>query len=192
MAGLMYAGDYDETLPLYRYLPPSNIFWSGGRPSASAPFDKSLGLIVPYIKSGEIQRCPSYTGGENLGGSGYGMNSRLAFGKSTAGTPLTFGTPLPAAMAELAQPTETIFFGEAGIPDFPVRGMVGETIQIDPPGSGGSPTIDFRHQRFANFVYCDGHIKPVKQEAFTAPLPTTEQDATLQIKYVGDKLMARR
>lgn len=192
MAALMYAGDYDETLPLYRYLPPDNIFWSGGRTSSSAPFDKSLGLIVPYIKSGEIQRCPSYTGGENLGGSGYGMNSRLAFGKDLSGVPRTSGLPLPAAMAELTQPSETIFFGEAGIPDFPVKGMVGETIQIDPLGSGGSTTIDFRHQRFSNFVFCDGHIKPIKQEAFAAPLPAAEQDTTLQIKFVGDKLMARR
>ncbi len=191
MAGLMYAGDYDETLPLYRYLPSGLIFWSGGRTSVSAPFDKSLGLIVPYIKSGEIQRCPSYTGGENLGGSGYGMNSRLAFGRNAAGVPVTYGTPHPAAMAELSRPAETIFFGEAGIPDFPIPGMVGETIQIDPPGSGGSPTIHFRHQRFSNFVFCDGHLKPVKQETFSAALPAAEQDALLQIKFHGDKLMAR-
>jgi prepilin-type N-terminal cleavage/methylation domain-containing protein/prepilin-type processing-associated H-X9-DG protein len=183
MAGLMYAQDYDETLPVYTY--DYKTYWVGYKANSVTLMDKSQGLITPYIKSGDIQRCPSYTGGENLGGTGYGINSQLTFNKSTC------CTAVPAALGELSQPSDTIFFGEAGIPDFPVKGMVGETIQIDPLFFGGSTTIDFRHQRFSNFVFCDGHIKPVKQETFAALLPVAEQNAALKIKFYGDKLMAR-
>ncbi|MES2464517.1 MAG: DUF1559 domain-containing protein [Armatimonadota bacterium] len=184
MAGLMYAGDYDETLPVYTY--DYKTYWVGHKANSTSLMDMSKGLITPYIKSGDIQRCPSYTGGENLGGTGYGINSQLTFNKAT------FGVAVPATLAELSQPSDTIFFGEAGIPDFPVRGMVGETIQIDPLWFGGSPTVHFRHQRFANFVYCDGHVKPIKQETFSAVLPAAEQNAALKIKFFGDKLMARQ
>ena len=183
MAGMMYAQDYDETLPVYTY--DYKTYWVGYKADSASLMDKSKGLITPYIKSGDVQRCPSYSGGENLGGTGYGINSQLTFNRAT------FGAAIPTTLGELSQPSDTIFFGEAGIPNFPVRGMVGETIQIDPLWFGGSSTIDFRHQRFSNFVFCDGHIKPIKQETFSAVLPAAEQNAALQIKYVGDKLMAR-
>lgn len=183
MAGLMYAQDYDETLPVYTY--DYKTYWVGYKANSATLMDKSQGLITPYIKSGNIQRCPSYTGGENLGGTGYGINSQLTFNKAT------YGAAIPATLGELSQPSDTILFGEAGLPGFPVPGIVGETIQIDPPGFPGIPTIDFRHQRFSNFVFCDGHIKPIKQETFMALLPAAEQDATLRMKFVGDKLMAR-
>ncbi|MBC8101143.1 MAG: DUF1559 domain-containing protein [Cytophagales bacterium] len=184
MAGLMYAQDYDETLPVYTY--DYRTYWVGYKASSSVLMDKSRGLITPYIQSGEIQRCPSYTDGENLGGTGYGINSQLTF------TQATFGKATPSALAELSQPAETIFFGEAGIPGFPVPGIIGETIQIDPPYFWPLPTIHFRHQGFSNFAFCDGHLKPIKREAFAAPLPISEQNPAQKIKFVGDRLMARR
>jgi prepilin-type N-terminal cleavage/methylation domain-containing protein/prepilin-type processing-associated H-X9-DG protein len=186
LAALMYAQDYDETLPYYTtdYL----TYWCGGRAAAGQPFDMSRGRIVPYTKSGEIQKCLSYTGAANLGGAGYGINSQLMFDRAT------FGANKPATIGELSVPAETVLFGDAGIPNW-AGGTVGETIQIDPPQDWTpSPTIDFRHQGFADFAFCDGHVKAIKREAFVAPLPASQQQTGVdpQILTAGDLLMERR
>jgi prepilin-type N-terminal cleavage/methylation domain-containing protein/prepilin-type processing-associated H-X9-DG protein len=179
LAGLMYAQDYDETLPPYYH--NTLLYWVGGRDITAQPLDKSRGLIWPYVKSGDIQKCPSYTGGSHLGGVGYGMNSRVA----------SWNLP-PAALSDLARPAETVYFGDAGQKDFPQPGT-NETILIEPPSAWfGYPSIEFRHQGFADFAFCDGHVKPVKRETFTAVLPAAEQDPANKIKFYGDRLMARR
>lgn len=183
MATVMYASDYDELLPLYQY--NTLTYWCGGRDTAAQKLDKTRGLIYPYIKSGDIQRCPSYTGGDNLGGTGYGINRRLMF--------TTGFTPTPAALSDLSAPAETILFGDAGIPNFPTPGTTGETISIEPPSDWlPSPTIEFRHQQMACFVFADGHAKPIRRTEFMRILPSAEQDAARKIVYSGDRMMARR
>ena len=183
-ATLLYAQDYDETLPLYQY--DTLTYWCGGRNALGKPLDKTRGLIYPYLKSGDIQRCPSYTGGDNLGGTGYGINRRLMF------APAAY-SPTPAALADLSAPAGTILFGDAGIPDFPVPGQTGETISIEPPSDWlPSPTIEFRHQGMACFVFCDGHAKPVRRSDFTAVLPLAERAATDGVWFAGDLMMRRR
>ncbi|MBC7805377.1 MAG: type II secretion system protein [Akkermansiaceae bacterium] len=183
IATLLYTQDYDETLPLYQY--NSLIYWCGGRDSAGQKLDKTRGIIYPYIKSGDIQRCPSFTGGDNLGGTGYGINRRLMF--------KTGFTPNPASLADLSVPSGTILFGDAGVPDFPIKGQTGETISIEPPSDWlPSPTIEFRHQGMACFAWADGHAKPVRRTDFVKELPPFEQAATKGITYVGDAMMARR
>ena len=185
LATLMYAGDYDETLPLYTY--DYLTYWCGGRVASGQPFDKQRGLITPYTKSGDLQQCPSYTGASNLGGTGYGINSQLVFDRAT------FGPPAPAPLAALAHPAETILFGDAGIPGWGSNRQVGETIQIDPPALWlPLPTIDFRHGGWANFVWADGHARAVKREAFVQSLPPAAQDIPNNILTNGDRLMARQ
>ena len=186
LAALMYSSDYDETLPYYTtdYL----TYWCGGRAGPGKPFDMSRGRIIPYTKSGDIQKCLSYTGAANLGGAGYGINSQLMFDRAT------FGPNKPATLGELDKPSDTILFGDAGIPNWG-GGAVGETIQIDPPADWTpSPTIDFRHGGFADFAFCDGHVKAIKREAFAAALPADQQQPTANppILTLGDLMMARQ
>lgn len=184
-ATLLYAQDYDSALPLYTY--DFLTYWNGGRAASGQPFDKTRGLIYPYLKSGEIHKCLSYTGGDNLGGTGYGINHCLVY-KTCTGYTLA-----PAFDNELTRPAETILYGDAGIPDFPIKGMTGETILIEPPtGWTPSPTIEFRHQGFADFAFADGHVKAVKRETFIAILPAAQQNASTGIKYAGDLMMARQ
>jgi prepilin-type N-terminal cleavage/methylation domain-containing protein/prepilin-type processing-associated H-X9-DG protein len=182
VAALMYLQDYDGVYPLYTH--DWLTYWCGGRLAAGQPFDKTRAILWPYIKNGDIQKCPSYTGGSNLGGTGYGYNRLLC---------LTSGyRPDPASEAALARPAETILFGDAGQKDFPLPGT-NETILIEPPSSWfGYPSIEFRHQGFATFTFCDGHVKPIKQETFTAELPAAEQDAARKIRFRGDWMMARQ
>jgi prepilin-type N-terminal cleavage/methylation domain-containing protein/prepilin-type processing-associated H-X9-DG protein len=171
LAGLMYAQDFDETLPPWRV--NNRLYWVGGRAISSGPLDKTLGLLWPYVKSGDLQKCPSYVGGQNLGGTGYGINLSLS----------------QLALSELDRPTETLFFADAGIPNFPVVGQVGETIVIQPPIRWvPSPEMDFRHQGMANLVWGDGHAKSLKKEAFLTLLPQNQQRPDR--KFVGDVLMA--
>lgn len=192
MAALMYAQDYDETLPIYYH---HNVltYWVGARDTSVQPLDKTRGLIYAYVRSGEIQKCPSYTGSGHLGGTGYGYNRRLAFVKGL--------TNDPAPLAALSHPAETILFGDAGLPNFPKPGEVGETILLDPPSLWntskpaeplrGFPSVDFRHAGFADFCYADGHAKPMKRETFVTWLPTDQQDAARSLRFVGDRQMAR-
>ena len=105
----------------------------------------------------------------------------------------TFGPNAPATLGALTQPSLTILYGDAGLPNFPVAGITGETIQIDPPADWfGYPSEDFRHQGFADFAFCDGHVKAIKREAFTAALPAAQQNAASGITTYGDLWMERQ
>lgn len=171
LAGIMYAQDYDETLPPWQV--NALLYWVGGRDVAGQPLDKTRGLIWPYIRSGTLQNCPSYVGGQHLGGTGYGMNSLLN----------------RAPLAQLSHPADTLFFADSGVPNFPEAGKINETIVIQPPARWvPSPEMDFRHLGFANIVWSDGHAKAVKREAFLRPL--APEEIRLNWRYRGDYFMA--
>lgn len=171
VATLLYAQDYDDTLPPWQI--NSRLYWVGGRDKASGALDKTRGLIFPYIRSGAIQNCPSYVGGHHLGGAGYGYNLLLN----------------RAPLSRVENPTDTLLFADAGVPNFPRRGEVGETIVISPPALWiPSPEMDFRHQGFANMVWADGHARAMKRESFLMPLPSETQ--RVGYRYIGDRLMA--
>lgn len=172
-AALIYAQDYDDTLSPWQL--DTLTYWVGGRDAPGQPLDKMRGLIWPYIKSGDIHNCPSYVGGQHLGGTGYGMNSLAS----------------AAPLADLAQPADTLLFADAGVPGFPKPGEIGETIVISPPIRWVPlPEMDFRHQGFALVAWADGHAKSVKREAFLRVLPDAEQRTDR--RYQGDFWMARQ
>ena len=203
LAALMYTQDYDSTLPLFSY-GDSHTYWVGARPGFSGPLDKKLGLIFPYLKSGEIQRCAEYAGPANLGGTGYGYSSVLA-GEEWVNTGSGWVMqPQPATDASLARPSECLLFADSGnrtdsaasAPETMKPGStVSETITIEPPsnwcypGYGCTSSLDFRHQGFGNIVFCDGHAKAIARTAFAAKLPVSEQQPGLV--YRGDWLMAK-
>jgi prepilin-type N-terminal cleavage/methylation domain-containing protein/prepilin-type processing-associated H-X9-DG protein len=170
LATALYTHDYDETLPPWRV---SNLlYWVGGRDLAGLPLDKARGLLYPYTKSGAIQQCPSYVGGKHLGGTGFGYNSFVS----------------GSTLAKLNTPAEMLLFADAGIPNFPTMGQIGETIVVQPPNYWNpSPEMDFRHQGFANIVWADGHTKPIKKETFLRLLPASQTTSTK--RFQGDLWM---
>ena len=171
LAALLYAQDYDETLPPWRH--SSLLYWVGGRDTLSQPLDKTRGLIWPYIKSGALHSCPSYVGEKHLGGTGYGMNS------------LAHAAPL----AQIERPSETLLFADAGLPGFPKPGMIGETVVIQPPIRWAPlPEMDFRHQGRALQVFADSHAGSMLRATFLKPLPAEQVQPDR--RFFGDWLMA--
>jgi prepilin-type N-terminal cleavage/methylation domain-containing protein/prepilin-type processing-associated H-X9-DG protein len=188
LAALMYVSDYDATYPLYTY--DYLTYWNGGRSAFGQPFDKTRGLIYPYLKSGDVEKCPSFVGGNNLGGVGYGYSEKIY--TDGAYDPTSYIPLNPASESALQKPSDSILMGDAGNRTDPSAtspqtmnfktGTVKETITLQAPASwcypgyGCTASEDFRHQNLANFVYCDGHAKAVQRDAFVAK---------------GDTMMAR-
>jgi prepilin-type N-terminal cleavage/methylation domain-containing protein/prepilin-type processing-associated H-X9-DG protein len=195
IATLMYIQDYDETFPLYQYNDCQGFtcyqYWFGLRTAAG--WDKSKGLLYPYMKNGQIQRCPSWSGTPKFGdGNGYGYN----WGYLGSDYYITGNWPPQnaASQAALSSSSDKILFADAGFVNAPWYGgdgSVTETPGIDPPAQWyGIPTIDFRHvdnrktlnatqqtvseQGWADALWADGHVKTLKQTQVTDAMFTRQ------------------
>ena len=194
-ATMMYLQDYDETFPLYQYSDCVGYtcyqYWFGLRTPTG--WDKNRGLLYPYMKNAQIQRCPSWTGKSKFGdGNGYGYNWGYLGSDYYRG----YNFPLvnPASLASLSSSSDKIAFSDAGYVNTPWYGGDGsiqETPGIDPPSQWyGNPTMDFRHvdnskkidvaaqtvshNGFANIAWADGHAKSMKQSAVKESMFTRE------------------
>ncbi len=193
IATLMYVQDYDETYVPAQYQTNGTDmqYWFGYKSSSTGLYDKSRGLLQPYIKNTQIQRCPDWTGKAKFGdGNGYGYNwgyigSDLYITNSYATWPTLVN---PAILASLSSPATKVLFADSGYVNVPWYGGDGsmvETPYIDPPSNWyGIPTIDFRHvdnnkilnsaaqtvttHGFASVVWADGHVKPQSQGQIVA------------------------
>jgi hypothetical protein len=154
--------------------------------STGSKYDKAAGLLYPYMKNHQIQRCPSWTGKPRFGdGNGYGYN--WLYVGSDLGLTYDYSTwpslHNPASDAALSEPASKLLFADSGFYNAPWWGGDGamyETPYIDPPMFWyGNPTMDFRHvdngktinstsqtvthRGFAEAAFADGHVKAVKQ-----------------------------
>lgn len=184
LATNLYLQDYDETFPLYQYNDCQGFtcyqYWFGLR--VGTTWDKTKGLLYPYMKNAQIQRCPSWSGRPRFGdGNGYGYN----WGYIGSDYYVGFSWPPlnPAPLASLSAPAEKVVYTDSGFVQVPWYGgdsTVAETAGIDPPSNWyGNPTIDYRHidnrkkidaatqtvlhQGRANFAWADGHVKSMTQ-----------------------------
>ncbi|MCW3100093.1 MAG: prepilin-type N-terminal cleavage/methylation domain [Chthonomonadaceae bacterium] len=199
ISAMMYVQDYDETYPLYQYADCQGYtcyqYWFGLRTATG--WDKTKGLLYPYMKNGQVQRCPSFAGKAKFGdGNGYGYNWGYLgsdYYQSTQ-VPAPFPPVNPASLASLSSSADKIMFSDSGYIDTPWYGGDGtiqETPGIDPPSNWyGNPTMDFRHVDnrkildataqtvthlgFADIVFADGHVKAMKQTQVTDALFTRQ------------------
>ena len=195
LATMMYAQDYDETLPLVNTNDPQT-----GSVNCYANH-KWQDMLYPYIKNAQVMTCPSdddpnsiwrtqperlalspaCNTGRSPGGS-YSANYLYAF-SGLANAP--FGT----SIAEITQPADTVFLAET-LPTVnsqlwaPTLALSG-TISADPAANrtfillpnATTPSFGYtdganrrywvmaRHNAIANVVWCDGHAKAMKVEA---------------------------
>jgi prepilin-type N-terminal cleavage/methylation domain-containing protein/prepilin-type processing-associated H-X9-DG protein len=187
LATMMYMQDYDSTFPIYNI--NWTIYWSGGY-TATGGWDKTLGLVYPYLKSQDIEKCPDWTGTPMYGDTGYGYNwgylgSDCYINYDCYSAPYLIRSP--ASDASISSPANTIMYSDSGYynaPWYGGNGQMVETVGIDPPGQWyGTPTMDFRHvdgsrvidsnartiidNGFANIAFADGHVKALKQNSVT-------------------------
>jgi prepilin-type N-terminal cleavage/methylation domain-containing protein/prepilin-type processing-associated H-X9-DG protein len=190
LATALYTADYEGTYPIVQYAVPGGRVWWAVFKGDDNTIDKTRGAIYPYLKSGEIQRCPSYVGKSNLGGAGYGYNYVYLGSNGGYGGPPTYDLLMPpASEAQIERPAEMIAYADA-MTSWPPPGK-NETLSIEKPSNWyGYPSMDFRHTGFANLAFADGHVKPIKEEAFVRELPASEQAPGM--KFVGDRLMMGR
>ncbi|HET6387197.1 MAG TPA: DUF1559 domain-containing protein [Armatimonadota bacterium] len=191
LATTMYTQDYDGVYPIYAdecagYT--CTQYWFGR--NTATGWDKSQGVLYPYMKNTQIQKCPSWTGANTFGdGNGYGYNwgfigSDCDIVGSYCYNNGAWPPSDPASEASLS--SDKVLFADAGYVNPPWYGGNGERIEspeISPPSFWYVPDVDFRHmdtsvvidtsaqtvyeKGWANMVFTDGHVKAYKQEQVT-------------------------
>jgi prepilin-type N-terminal cleavage/methylation domain-containing protein/prepilin-type processing-associated H-X9-DG protein len=152
----MYVQDYDGQYFQHWYVTPT--YWFGRLDTRTTPPTayRAEGLLYPYVKNFDLQKCPSFTGQPSYGSAtaGYGYNvNYLTTGFGQAGV----------SEATIEKPASCAVFADAA--NYDIRsGIVTETTSIWPPSSTllyNYAVVQFRHSETANVVYADGHVKAV-------------------------------
>ncbi len=154
LSTLMYAQDYDETMP-----------GSG----SSATGGDLTGLLGPYIKqsSGQgIWRCPSHAqfsaDGSWTSSYGYNIQYLLAPGPDYPHSGYNGFDNTGVALSFMAHPADTLMFMDHTAPS----GMTKLYTYISRPGdtqdTKGFGRPDFRHTGQADVLFCEGHVKAVR------------------------------
>jgi len=178
LATMLYLQDYDERFPPAEYWGeyPVKQYWFGYRLGPSQ-FDSSRGLLQPYLKSREIQRCPSFRGRIYLGNTtGYGYNYGYVGGSWGLWGPEEWARLAdtfpgePARISDLGDPAQTIMFADAEIwfdpTTFQPTDYPWETPFISSPKLGGTKPytdVGYRHFDRAMVAFCDGHVKSLNE-----------------------------
>ena len=194
-----YSGDN------HGYLPPahfdfitSNLHrWHGTRPTMNDPFNFATSPLKPYLQKGAIKQCPSFepaaTGGFEQSAGGYGYNdSYLGSSQEIASGSMNYlkyqamYVNVPAKMAMIERPAETIMFTDAAMayPDLI------EYSFVEPPLADGvpsSPSIHFRHSGRANVVWLDGHVTSQLMEWTYPTNAYGATNASLNLGFFGPK-----
>jgi prepilin-type N-terminal cleavage/methylation domain-containing protein/prepilin-type processing-associated H-X9-DG protein len=142
---MMYAQDYDETMPYVRLNHAENITYPDSSYSNnSAPWFVS---IYPYVKNIQVYDCPSTSfawNGRWVHPFDYAMNQRIS----------------AAALAEFEYPAETLAVVDSTAhADYGSSGGKGWRVVQYYPGMSSTGYLDPRHNEGVNMTFCDGHAK---------------------------------
>lgn len=161
LATLMYCQDHDDMF--VPYFTSSDQYWCGYRTSPS--WDTSKSLLNPYMKSGQIQRCPSFAAKEIGYGCGYGYNWCYIGG--LLNPDWSYGPP--AILTQLSDPTWTVVYADSEV-DWGMGAGLQESIAITAPTfQWGTDDIGYRHNSTANAVFADGHAKAMPKNVLESP-----------------------
>lgn len=157
---LQYSQDYDEKIMGVSMTGVGRTYyWWGSFDGTTLREDE--GLLQPYMKSTQIQACPSFDNKLRvaLGLTGYAYNNSY----------LRAGTSL----AQIQSPAETVVMADGArinTWDYSVPTLQGNTFLEEP--SGSYPPSDFppspypgfhaRHNETGNVLWADGHVKAMK------------------------------
>ena len=160
IAFMMYSQDYHEKLPPYSYQVGSNeVMWGTYYDAGSGTHIPEKGLIQPYMKSTQIEDCPSAPEVEataiNTPPVAYGYNYTYLT-KDNGGTFYR----LPIGMAAIESPSETVMLTDGASWNSGAQkwGRPGYA----PGPAAGYVRIHARHSGMANVLWVDGHVKAMK------------------------------
>jgi len=175
LALLMYAQDYDETMPpAYYYKPRGSDPWGHEwgwdfhvvwNPDFTVDSYK-LGLVGPYTKNGQINLCPTFIApSSGRPTSGYGYNASYVGASPDEGQS-------PATLTSIEYPAETVMLCDSAYWDpWGGTGINQNNYLRSPldPWNFVGPNVHFRHHSTANVGYCDGHAKASGQKFNVSP-----------------------
>ena len=154
-AVLLYAQDYDETLPD-----------SGSSQGALSDTNDLTGILLPYTKQQHgqgIWRCPSHAAFRADYGwtSSYGYNWEylLAPGPDYPHSGYEGFQNSGVSLAFLAHAANTLSFIEHTAPSSTVNLWTYAVRPGDDDDTDGFGRPNFRHSGMANVLFCDGHVK---------------------------------
>jgi prepilin-type N-terminal cleavage/methylation domain-containing protein/prepilin-type processing-associated H-X9-DG protein len=185
----MYAGDYDDVMPLCNTfiseMPDgTEVHYTWYHKYTSGPGkpivrDLKGGLIYPYLKNVDVLECPM----NNLNSldyyKGYGVNLSVYAGcDNMVGDPSCDPNLLgPTPYSKVQQPADTILLGDAI--SLSIYAHKQDRLELTQyPDHGLAYGL---HAGMANLVWCDGHasskhVTPMKMEGYSG-LPTEDLDA---------------
>ena len=166
LAWLQYSQDYDEKITPNQVVlattPKKTVYWWGSWDATT--FRPEEGLLQPYMKSTQIQVCPSFENKlrTNLGLTGYAYNTKY-IAPSNYPAPSYDPVPIPVSLAQVMDPSKTVAFADsANINNYKYATptIEGNTFLSAP--SENYPNFHGRHNGMGNVLWCDGHVKAAK------------------------------
>ncbi len=152
----MYADDNGgRACPSYYFSEGRMVSWD----FTTWPGGWSHGLLGPYHRSGEIHRCPSFSGQAwDRPFTGYGYNASYIGGDAIRSGEGSVFVRRPALLSEIADPAGTVVFADAGFGN-PVKAHNFLRAPSDrTSGTFRSGTVHFRHAGSANVARADGSV----------------------------------
>jgi prepilin-type N-terminal cleavage/methylation domain-containing protein/prepilin-type processing-associated H-X9-DG protein len=171
LALIMYAQDYDETIPRIR-------FWEfSGFCNSNAKSATWKGALTPYVKSYDFWKCPSNPR-NSFASEDVDKNIKVSYacnGVIFHGHRNTDKTP-PRTLASFGEPATTMLLLESTSPCPDFGDWVGDAGNAKGTGgncgANGMGTVDFKFQQHGaslNWGFADGHVKSMKYAALLTP-----------------------
>ena len=171
LALIMYAQDYDETIPRIRFWEFSGFCNSN---SKSATWK---GALTPYVKSYDFWKCPS-NARNSFASEDADKNIKVSYacnGVIFHGHRNSDKTP-PRTLASFAEPATTMLLLESTSPCPDFGDWVGQAASAKGTGgncgANGMGAVDFKFQTHGaalNWGFADGHVKSMKYAALWQP-----------------------
>jgi len=180
LACILYTQDFDEVLLPVQVgagSPGNYVTWWGTEDSSyKFHMDSTHGLLQPFMKSAQIQACPSLdtsiSTDKGLTGYGYNVDYLSPLATTSNGTCVTTdaygdctdsdGNTLTRAvsLSQIQAPTKTVQMADAGQRDFTTGKLDADPFLSAP--NDYFPSIHARHNGTANVLWLDGHVKAMR------------------------------
>ena len=171
LACTMYTQEFDELVVPYEVAGPtpgSYVTWWGTQNGSVYQMGPGLGLIQPYMKSAQVQACPSLDASVStaIGLTGYGYNADYL--SPFTETPVDSGNyqPQSVSLAQIIAPSQTVQMADSGQLDYGTGKFKGDPY-LDAP-SDSYPNFHALHNGTGNVLWADGHVKAIRAQYHSA------------------------